>query len=347
MAEKPWTEAVRISAAGNNTSDNCALVNRLGILDFTSGRPELFRDVMLFDNVTADTLIFTKGGPVFHLYQNTHFNQQSNGYLSTSTTEVEDSFNRPLLVRYDRTQKLCTPVLSYGNMNLPLEAQLTSIIPQEEAWIGAVKIQKKDVVNFKYITFEALDKDGSIPDASKRIIPTTDIDADTFRQAQRPIALKDAPLLLKQLFAQVPDSFEFYISCREEGKLAPVLYDNTKNQSPAGGYIAQGWGYLSPAGASALFPDGTVYITKSLLMEPKDKTTEGEASQQQNTGVPVSPSTSGVIAFRLPKLPEGFSYGEFTIQGHTLYAGWEETDFYKTARSGFISVDLSAIGKQL
>lgn len=347
VAEKPWTEAVRISAAGNNISDNCALVNRLGILDFTSGRPELFRDVMLFDNVTADTLIFTKGGPVFHLYQNTHFNQQSNGYLSTTSTETEESFNRPLLVRYDRTQKLCTPVLSYGNMNLPLEAQLTSIIPQEDAWIGAVKIQKKDVVNFKYITFEALDKDGSIPDASRRIISTTDIDADTFRQAQRPIPLKEAPLLLQQLFAQVPESFEFYISCREEGKLAPVLYDNTKNQSPEGGYLAQGWGYLSPAGASALFPDGTVYITKSLLTEPNDQTEEGEASQQKNTGVPVSPSTSGVIAFRLPKLPEGFSYGEFTIHGNTLYAGWEETDFYKTARSGFISVDLAAIGKQL
>lgn len=345
VAEKPWTEAIRISAAGNNTSDNCALVNRLGILDFTSGRPELFRDVMLFDNVTADTLFFTTDGPVFHLYQNTHFNQQSQGYLLIPS--YEDSFSRPLLARFDRNQKLCTPIVTYGNMNLPLESQITSIIPQEKIWLGAVKTQKKDVVNFKYITFEVLNKDGSIPEASKKIIATTDIDADTFRQAQRPIPLKEAPLLLKQLFAQVPDSFEFYITCREEGKLAPVTYDNTKNQSPAGGYLAQGWGYLSPAGAAALFPDGTVYITKSLLTEPTDKNKEGEAIQQQNTGVPVSPSTSGVIAFRLPKLPEGFSYGEFTIQSHTLYASWEETDFYKTARSGFISVDLSAIGKQL
>ena len=49
VAAKPWTEAIRISAAGNNTADNCALVNRLGILDFTTGKPELFRDVMLFD----------------------------------------------------------------------------------------------------------------------------------------------------------------------------------------------------------------------------------------------------------------------------------------------------------
>ena len=133
VAEKPWTEAVRISAAGNNISDNCALVNRLGILDFTSGRPELFRDVMLFDNVTADTLFFTADGPVFHLYQNTHFNQQSQGYLLAP--EQKDSFSRPLLARFDRKQKLCTPVLTYGNMNLPMESQITSIIPQEKVCV--------------------------------------------------------------------------------------------------------------------------------------------------------------------------------------------------------------------
>lgn len=344
VAEKPWTEAVRISAAGNNVSDNCALVNRLGILDFTSGQPELFRDVMLFDDVTANTLIFTQGGPVFHLYKNVHFNQQDQSNRVTGQKqEQEDSFSRPLLVRYDRNQKLCTPVLTYGNMSLPLDAQLTSIIPKEDVWIGAVKTVRNDVVNFKYITFEALDKSGSIPDASRKTIPTTEIDADSFRQSQRPIALKEAPALLQQLFAQVPDSFEFYLSCREEGKLAPVLYDNTKEQSPAGGYIAQGWGFLSPTGASALFSDGTVYITKSLLTQAKGGATE----ENGGAGASLSPGTSGVIAFRLPKLPAGFSYGEFTIHGNTLYAGWEETDFYKTARSGFIAVNLASIGEQL
>lgn len=333
VAEKPWTEAIRISAAGNNTSDNCALVNRLGILDFTTGKPELFRDIMLFDQVTADTLLFTEHGPVFHLYKNTHFNQQNQIDPFSQSQTTEDAFTRPLLVRYDRQQKLCTPVLTYGNMNLPLDAQLTSIIPQDDIWIGAVKTVRKDVVSFKYLTFQALDKNGTIPDATKQVIPTQEIDADSFRQAQQPTPLKEAPAPLRQLFAQVPDSFEFYLSCREEGKLAPVLYDNTKSQSPAGGYLAQGWGYLSQAGASALFSDGTVYITKSLLLAGTD-TEKREADD-------------GVIAFRLPKLPAGFAYGEFTIQGNTLYAGWEETDFYKTARSGFIAVDLSTIGAQL
>lgn len=343
VAEKPWTEAIRISAAGNNSSDNCALVNRLGILDFTTGKPELFRDIMLFDDVTADTLIFTKDGPVFHIYKNSHFNQQEQTNLVTGQNQEEDSFTQPLLVRYDRKQKLCTPVLTYGNMNIPLDAQLTSIIPQDDIWIGAVKTTRNDVVNFKYITFEALDKDGTIPDASRQVIPTTEIDADTFRQSQKPTPLNEAPVLLQQLFAQVPETFEFYLSCREEGKLAPVLYDNTKNQSPAGGYLAQGWGYLSPAGASAMFSDGTVYISKSLLVD----ITKDESAKASETGVPTSPLTGGVIAFRLPKLPSGFSYGEFTVHGNTLYAGWEETDFYKTARSGFIAVDLATIGEQL
>lgn len=331
VAAKPWTEAIRISAAGNNTSDNCALVNRLGILDFTTGKPELFRDVLLFDQVTADTLLFTEHGPVFHLYKNTHFNQQSQSSIDGQTKTKEEAFARPLLVRYDRQQKLCTPVLTYGNMNLPLDAQLTSIIPQDERWIGAVKTLRNNVVNFTYLTFQALDKDGAIPDADKSVIPTEEIDADTFRQAQQPTPLKNAPAPLQQLFAQVPESFEFYLSCREEGKLAPVLYDNTRNQSPVGGYLAQGWGFLSTAGAAALFSDGTVYITKSLLLGGDDAQTPAD----------------GVIAFRLPKLPAGFSYGEFTIQGNTLYAGWEETDFYKTARSGFIAVNLSTIGAQL
>lgn len=331
VAAKPWTEAIRISAAGNNTADNCALVNRLGILDFTTGKPELFRDIMLFDQVTADTLLFTEDGPVFHLYKNTHFNQQGQNSIDGQAKTKDEAFARPLLVRYDRQQKLCTPVLTYGNMNLPLDAQLTSIIPRDDIWIGAVKTLRNNVVSFTYLTFQALDKDGTIPDATNQVIPTQEIDADSFRQAQQPAPLKDAPAPLQQLFAQVPESFEFYLSCREEGKLAPVLYDNTRNQSPAGGYLAQGWGFLSTVGAAALFSDGTVYITKSLLLGGDDAQTPAD----------------GVIAFRLPKLPAGFSYGEFTIQGSTLYAGWEETDFYKTARSGFIAVNLSTIGAQL
>ena len=48
------------------------------------------------------------------------------------------------------------------------------------------------------------------------------------------------------------------------------------------------------------------------------------------------------VAIRLPKLEQGYVYSDFVISGTTLYAAWEQTDFYKTNRSGFLSVDLDS-----
>ena len=46
------------------------------------------------------------------------------------------------------------------------------------------------------------------------------------------------------------------------------------------------------------------------------------------------------VAIRLPKLAPGFVYTDFVISGNYLYVGWEETDFYKVGKSGFIQVNL-------
>ena len=149
-----------------------------------------------------------------------------------------------------------------------------------------------------------------------------------FRNAQQPLKLSMAPEALQLLFAQVPHTFEFYLTSKEEGQIAPVIYDNTSQQS-LGQYIFQGYSYVSSKGAVALFSDGTTYISKSLLY------TDGLQQAEE------------VIAFLLPKLPAGFIYGDFTISGDTLYAAWEESDFYKTGRSGLIAVNLREIGKKL
>ena len=66
-AIKPWTEAIRITAAGNSAKDSCALVNRLGILDFSSGTPVLVRDVQLFSYVTAEHFIFSTGSGAINI----------------------------------------------------------------------------------------------------------------------------------------------------------------------------------------------------------------------------------------------------------------------------------------
>jgi hypothetical protein len=80
---------------------------------------------------------------------------------------------------------------------------------------------------------------------------------------------------------------------------------------------------ISQSWSAALFEDGTLYIEGAL---PGKHILRG--------GKPV--------AIRLPKLDKGYIYSDFVISGTTLYAAWEETDFYKIKRSGFLSVDLDS-----
>ena len=42
-------------------------------------------------------------------------------------------------------------------------------------------------------------------------------------------------------------------------------------------------------------------------------------------------------------MPAGYNYGEVAIAGNYLYVAWEQTIFYKTGRSGFISVNLEDV----
>ncbi|MBO5137007.1 MAG: hypothetical protein J6B81_00725 [Spirochaetaceae bacterium] len=316
-AIKPWTEAIRITAAGNSAKDSCALVNRLGILDFSSGTPVLVRDVQLFSYVTADSLLFTPEGPAFHLYRNAYFNKE----ISATVQE-----KRTLIALYDSNQFICKPVLSYSDFGIPEGSEITSILPKNGSWLAVVKTATQEKTNFKYMSFSTPDEDGTIPNPEAAAITATEIDADTFRMAQLPQPFENAPVPLKNLFAEIPVPFDFYLSCRTEGEMAAVLYDNTMLQSPVGGYLWQGCGLICQKGAVAVFSDGTTYMNNSLLLNDS--------------------MAEGVTAFRLPKLPGGFVYGEFTVSGDKMYVAWEETDFYKTGRSGFICVDLNQLAKK-
>lgn len=319
IAILPWTEAVRMMSAGSRSGVACALVNRLGVLDFSSGRPELVRDVQLFTDVTADSLLFTLDGPVFHLYRNAHFN--------TAPKNLPGE-ERPLLVRYDASQRLCVPVLSYADFGIPDGAEMTSILPKDGGWLAVVKTAGQDKTDFKYMRFSSPEEDGSIPNPDAAAITATEIDADTFRVAQMPLPFDDAPQLLKRLFEAVPQPFEFYLSCRTEGQAAAVLYDNTVANSPVGGFTSQGCAVVFPdSGAVAVFSDGTVYASNTLL--------KGDLSAE------------GVTVFRLPRLPAGFVYGELVVCGSMMYVAWEESDFYKTGRSGFIAVNMEEVSRHL
>ena len=95
-----------------------------------------------------------------------------------------------------------------------------------------------------------------------------------------------------------------------------MLHSSFETELNANAIISQSW-------SAALFEDGTLYIEGAL-----------PGKHILRSGKPV--------AIRLPKLDEGYVYSDFVISGTTLYAAWEQTDFYKVTRSGFLSVDLDS-----
>jgi hypothetical protein len=135
-----------------------------------------------------------------------------------------------------------------------------------------------------------------------------------------PVEYTHAPKRLTYLLQYIPSTFPFYISCRTEDGTSPRGYLNQNDT----GEPVQASAVLAETYSAALFSDGTAYFTGSL---PDRYVISGGT----------------VLAFRLPKLPDGFTYGDFAICGQTLYAAWEESDFYLTGRSGFIAVNLDNV----
>ncbi len=93
---------------------------------------------------------------------------------------------------------------------------------------------------------------------------------------------------------------------------------NTKSvqELKASAILAESW-------SAVLFEDGTFFIEGAL---PGKHILRGGKT----------------VAIRLPKLPPQFVYSDFVISGTSLYAAWEESAFFKTSRSGFLSVDLDS-----
>ncbi len=313
-AAKPWTEAVRIASAGTSGSKAIAVVNRLGIVDFSSGTPILTNDTDIFAAVTADRLLFLDGSPVFHLYRNTYFNAK---------TETVPAGSRPLLVRFDTDSALCIPVLTTGDIGVAPDQEVTGISLYGGEWFCAVKKTEAERTSFSYLRFASAAGAEAVPDAQSAAVTVTEIDADAFRRTQKPRDFSEAPERLQFLFNAVPDTVPFYLSCRTEYSAAPVLYDKNSDEPKSTGYTAQGNAQLTERFSVAVFSDGTTY-----------------AAGFQNGAAEGRPP---VIVFRLPKLPAGFVYGEFALNSDTLYVAWEESDFYKIGRSGFIAVDLQKL----
>lgn len=335
----PWTEAIRISSAGSVlTSDSSGeqnkgfcVVNRLGILmidkNCDSGF-ELCRDSSLFENRTAGNLVFFNQTPLFSIYKSTFFNSSAN-----------DSFYRQnknlhyFLVQFDSKSKISYPLvnstsildslLNHDEFDFSSSCEVTDFYWNgKNEWLCSLKLTDEVKNEFLYVKWSPKIPLLSLsPSNAKNEILCEEISQDEFRNSRKNISYEQAPERVKKLLSGFDKSLNFLLSLKTDGGSSPRIYknqvDSNKNSTESTELSASG--IISSTWSAVLFQDGTFFIEGAL---PDKHIVRG--------GKPV--------AIRLPKLPAGFVYGEFVIVDSKLYASWEETDFYKTSRSGFVEI---------
>lgn len=323
--ERAWTEAVRISSAATapHTKTAYAIVNRLGMLELTKDTMELYGENTLFPLNTADSLVFSDGTPVFYLYKSTFFNQDmlSVPHFSSDTDVVSlPELARPFLIEFNPKTKAMFPLVSYANIHLTNEDQVTGIFWNGKTWVCSAKRMTNDGVVFSYFKWEPLVPLTELsPALNKDSVVFYKSSAEEYRSLNTPALFDKAPQEIRTLLASIPKSYSFYLTLKDEDGTSPKsYYHEGTDEKTANAFAAT----KAACGFTiALFPDGTTYV-----------------SYDQNGKEKIS-------AFRLPLLPEGCSYGDFAVAENTLYVAWEERNFYKTGRSGFLSVDLADVLK--
>lgn len=315
---QPYTEAVRISCANNaatTTGANqkaYALVNRLGMLCFEGSKMSIAKDISVFSDRTADNLVFMNDTPVFSVYKSSFFNP---------LTQEGSSREQLFLVQFDDEAKISYPVINSTNLTDRLYYQVTDFFWDGKDWFCCLK-GSDEKINFSYIKFSLGAPLLSIsPVTAKGLLNIRESDAQEFRKAMSLKDYKSAPQRIQNMLAGFSSTVPFVLEVKSAGGASSIKYQNelpasTETELNAKAIISQSW-------SAALFEDGTLFIEGAL---PGKHILRG--------GKPV--------AIRLPKLDQGYIYSDFVISGTSLYAAWEESDFYKIKRSGFLSVDLDS-----
>ncbi len=309
----PWPDAIRISSANNTGSGDkaFAVVNRLGLLCFEEKKITLTKDISVFSNHTADNLFFSDDVPVFSIYRSSFFEDSPNAAKATE--------NNAYLLQFDEKSEIIYPVLNINNIT---KEKNTEII--ETVWDGIkfycnLKTVDKEKTSFSFVTFMPMTSITSLsPNNAKNKFRVEEISMDDFKKSKEIKDFNSAPSRIKKLLNGFSDKIPFVVEVKSAGGSSPLYYSNNlqtaRHELNSKAVISKSW-------SACLFQDGTFYIEGIL----------------PHKGVL---NNNNPVAIRLPKLPDGYIYTDFVIAGTTLYAGWEETSFYKTNKSGFLSINL-------
>ncbi|MBQ3671496.1 MAG: hypothetical protein II921_08480 [Treponema sp.] len=310
---QPWTESLRVCDA-NTSSDGkgYVLVNHLGALVFDeSDVPNFIKDYQLFSDSTSSDLVFSNGDAFFTLSRNSFFNKSH---------EPVGALSRPYLVRISSESHMFYPVVNYGDLDISPDSEISGMFYDGDSFLASVKTETKDRIVFNYIQWNPVGKLSELPPQTKQgKVLVTESSEGAYRKANTPIEYTFAPDRLQSLLKSLPKNFSFAVVAKHAGGASPAYYLNgsPSDATSSNAVIADGW-------ACAVFADGTTYFNGAL-----------DGRHILNNGKN--------IAFRLPKLPENYFYGDFCIAGDFLVVSWEEKDFFRTGRSGFLTVDMKKL----
>ncbi len=311
---KPWTETLRISDANTSLdSQGFMVVNRLGILLFSGkGEPVLIRDKNLFADSTAGGLVFSDNTAYFSLTRNSFFNEDAG-----KKTENGD---RPYLIRISDANKMLYPAVTYGDLSLASGEEVTGNYFDGSSWLASIKKTENNRSEFRYIEWKPSAVLSSLlPTTSGGKVRLEDSNESTFRYANTMEKYSKSPLRLRELLKSIPEDFNFSVTVKDAGGVSPRFYENITGSgtTSANAIISDRW-------ICCIFADGTSYFNGAL-------SNRSILNRGKN------------VAFRLPKLPKNYIYSSFCVSGGFMIVSWEESDFYKTGRSGFLVVDLANI----
>ena len=322
----PYTEAIRISSANNGATSTdgtvkaYALANRLGVICFEEDKISIAKDINIFSNRTASNIFFIDGIPLFSVYKSAFFND-----TISSAAYKNDSDAHLFLVQFDDTSKISYPVINSTNLTEKPNAEVTDFYWDGKEWFCSIKSISDDAsgkTEFSYIKFTPASPLVSIsPVSAEELITVRQSSVSEFRDVMSVKPYEQAPERIRNMLKGFDQSIPFVIEVKTAAGSSERVYENElagsfETELNAKAIISQSW-------SAALFEDGTLFIEGAL---PGKHILRG--------GKPV--------AIRLPKLDEGYVYSDFVISGTTLYAAWEQTDFYKVSRSGFLSVNLNS-----
>ncbi|WP_303919763.1 hypothetical protein [Treponema berlinense] len=323
---KPWTESLRAGEAGTALDGSGYMaVNRLGVIHFALGEdgqiePFLLQDYEIFSNSTVSTLFFEGNNPYLTLVRSSFFNKDA----SLSDNPQKQDSNRPFLVRISPEFKAFYPAITYGDLNLAEGGEITGTFFDGTTFVSSIKKLKNSKTEFSYISFTANGSlESLVPYTQDTKVNVEETSEENYRLLNSPKNFDLAPKRLQKLLASIPGNFSFSVECRSLGEPSSRIFISA-TRGQAEDSLAKAQAQISDGWCCAVFPDGTTYFNGAL------------------EGLPILNSGKN-IAFRLPKLPEDYVYSVFCIAGTTLAVAWEESDFYKTGRSGFLTVDLKKV----